>query len=103
PARSSPRLYTPSLHDALPIYALHESLVILPVAIGRRDRHLQLVPSVLARQLALETRYEIAMAVQVRERLAPGRTVDDIARVILQDRKSTRLNSSHQIISYAVF
>src|SRR5882762_3243643 len=65
-------------------HALHESLVILPVAIGRRDRHLQLVPSVLARQLALETGYEIAMAVQVRERLAPGGTVDDIAGVILQ-------------------
>src|SRR5258708_14678185 len=27
----------------------------------------------------------------------------DIGRVALQDRKSTRLNSSHQIISYSVF
>src|SRR5260370_25212017 len=65
-------------------HALHESLVKLPIAIGRRDRHLQLVPSVLARQLALETGYEIAMAVQVRERLALRGTVDDIADVILQ-------------------
>src|SRR5258708_30295208 len=28
---------------------------------------------------------------------------DDCLRVKLSDRKSTRLNSSHQIISYAVF
>src|SRR5258708_14404586 len=27
----------------------------------------------------------------------------DIKKLILKDRKSTRLNSSHQIISYAVF
>src|SRR5258708_1819015 len=35
-----------------------------------------------------------------------GRTQADLkatARVISEDRKSTRLNSSHQIISYAVF
>src|SRR4029077_3019551 len=51
-------------------HALHEGLVILPVAIGRRDRYLQLVPSVLARELALETGYEVATTVQVRERLA---------------------------------
>src|SRR5258705_13625512 len=64
-------------------HALHESLVILPVAIGWRDRYLQLVPSVLARQLALETGYEIAMAVQVRERLPPGRNGDDMDPSIL--------------------
>src|SRR5438552_1081230 len=29
--------------------------------------------------------------------------MERIIRIILQDRKSTRLNSSHQIISYAVF
>src|SRR5438552_10050546 len=32
---------------------------------------------------------------------ARGFSIEDTA--ILQDRKSTRLNSSHQIISYAVF
>src|SRR5258708_21762177 len=38
---------------------------------------------------------------------APGqiarRVVDELARMRREDRKSTRLNSSHQIISYAVF
>src|SRR5207244_7305628 len=32
-----------------------------------------------------------------------GRRLSDAPREALEDRKSTRLNSSHQIISYAVF
>src|SRR2546422_6144772 len=32
-----------------------------------------------------------------------GGSLDDLARVAQQDRKSTRLNSSHGYISYAVF
>src|SRR5438105_2892972 len=65
-------------------HALHQLLVILAVALGRRDRHLQLVPGTLAGQLALQTWYEVAMAVQVREWLALGGAVDDLARVIAQ-------------------
>src|SRR5258707_5178435 len=41
-----------------------------------------------------------------RERRAPGRGEDRVARaqrVAVRDRKSTRLNSSHANISYAVF
>src|SRR5438552_8800612 len=45
-----------------------------------------------------------------RSRLLGGLTTEEIARAFLvpeptrgTDRKSTRLNSSHQIISYAVF
>src|SRR5207248_8931355 len=34
---------------------------------------------------------------------ALGGTFDDGARIGLEDRKSTRLNSSHRTISYAVF
>src|SRR5207244_6563267 len=34
---------------------------------------------------------------------ADTQSVASAARAVLQDRKSTRLNSSHQIISYAVF
>src|SRR5207244_4683241 len=33
----------------------------------------------------------------------PRRQREDLAVAVLVDRKSTRLNSSHQIISYAVF
>src|SRR5258708_29060484 len=33
----------------------------------------------------------------------PASTDDDATSSVVEDRKSTRLNSSHQIISYAVF
>src|SRR5438552_7052497 len=38
-----------------------------------------------------------------RQRVAMGRAIVRDPKVFLLDRKSTRLNSSHQIISYAVF
>src|SRR5438552_11056569 len=38
-----------------------------------------------------------------RLRVGPCRMHGEITRVLELDRKSTRLNSSHQIISYAVF
>src|SRR5438552_10672818 len=71
-------IYTLSLHDALPISAAREPRQ-QPGAGGRRRAHQADQPRsrLLARRAA---------------RAAPG-----------QDRKSTRLNSSHQIISYAVF
>src|SRR5687768_18283539 len=62
-------IYTLSLHDALPIYALAET--------SRR-----MVVLEEAEREAMELRGELAGA---------------------QDRKSTRLNSSHGYISYAVF
>src|SRR6266850_6654925 len=37
------------------------------------------------------------------ENAPSARVVDACARRVLQDRKSTRLNSSHLVISYAVF
>src|SRR5688500_20399114 len=72
-------LYTLSLHDALPISG-HDS----PGATNRKhtvDRH--------AKQIALASQRGFAQFVaQCRAQL---------------DRKSTRLNSSHLVISYAVF
>src|SRR5205807_8209228 len=35
--------------------------------------------------------------------LADGEDVFHLSRILFQDRKSTRLNSSHLVISYAVF
>src|SRR5947208_5014864 len=68
-------IYTLSLHDALPIF-VGEDLVEAPVV----DRDLE---------------------------VAVGRDVAVTRKVLAnspcRDRKSTRLNSSHQIISYAVF
>src|SRR5947208_6163141 len=72
-------IYTLSLHDALPI------------SVGDEEE---------ARGFALETDPVLERAVVVAEVLASRRagSTHDHA-----DRKSTRLNSSHQIISYAVF
>src|SRR5256885_7301435 len=74
-------IYTLSLHDALPIYEGAEVL------------------------LALAQRRFSARAIDgggehVRHRLEEVRVVD---RELATDRKSTRLNSSHLVISYAVF
>src|SRR5258708_33099377 len=41
-----------------------------------------------------------ALTLAAVEEYGVGRMLDELAR---EDRKSTRLNSSHQIISYAVF
>src|SRR5947207_10292341 len=64
-------IYTLSLHDALPIWALRFR--------GGRE----------------------ALPARRRRRHAQQRTV--ACQPLRQDRKSTRLNSSHTVISYAVF
>src|SRR5690606_41493932 len=74
-------IYTLSLHDALPIFlqAVHQPAVAQAVLTGRRvDAH-----DPQAAELAL-----LLLAADVG---------------VLLDRKSTRLNSSHVKISYAVF
>src|SRR5688572_32021394 len=78
--------YTLSLHDALPIFTRftsHEFDVLLEIEVARRpdpDR--------------------------VRSGMTPAQdeaSVGARASAVVQDRKSTRLNSSHSQISYAVF
>src|SRR5438552_10220792 len=72
-------IYTLSLHDALPIYL--------------RDRHHPLLERVAApRYEALQCGHQVRRDQHRVDRLH-----------LVTDRKSTRLNSSHQIISYAVF
>src|SRR5947208_7647999 len=74
-------IYTLSLHDALPIYSPAGRLV---VATDRTwaDANGNYVPDC-----------------DLKSPLASG----ECGPMANQDRKSTRLNSSHQIISYAVF
>src|SRR5437868_7887707 len=68
-------IYTLSLHDALPIYGSREpDAALAGVARRRGQRRIQL-----------------------------GRNRSQAAAARLRDRKSTRLNSSHVSISYAVF
>src|SRR2546428_4643396 len=71
-------IYTLSLHDALPIFVLEET------------RELSRLHAIDSRLVFLNDQVNA----RVRERLLHVRLVD---------RKSTRLNSSHDQISYAVF
>src|SRR5436305_6699271 len=75
---TTPETYTLSLHDALPIS-------VRARAFGRRPARPRRAGGVLARGLA------------------PLRGVRDPGAAGPRDRKSTRLNSSHVRISYAVF
>src|SRR5438034_1514905 len=82
---------TLSLHDALPIYPLAIcDAVDRPLPAGRELHHEQLGPALVGQQLQgfLQTHRDRA-----------GTFVQKLVR----DRKSTRLNSSHTVISYAVF
>src|SRR5947208_9868522 len=81
------KIYTLSLHDALPI-----SVVEAEERLG-----------------AVAVVHETVEGRQQRRPVGNGRVTDVRVRMPLAflqtdtDRKSTRLNSSHQIISYAVF
>src|SRR5207253_10020224 len=86
-----PHLYTLSLHDALPI------LTMLRILDGERMK-LELFGNEL--ELLAERVRDVepawVLAAELRELV--GGPID-----ISKDRKSTRLNSSHVAISYAVF
>src|SRR5207244_11862255 len=74
-------IYSLSLHDALPI--------------SLRQR-----PHGLVTQITRADQQHTATLVNDQ---AARRELQHRPRLLLRDRKSTRLNSSHQIISYAVF
>src|SRR5688500_20032951 len=81
-----------SLHDALPIYRRH--------VVGDQERH---VAAAGAGRLRLRRRPHRRL-----EHHVLGREPEDISAEGTSapgdlDRKSTRLNSSHLVISYAVF
>src|SRR5207244_6309161 len=97
-----PQLYTLSLHDALPICPrqedLKESNLPLHARGERSDRAIQVDVEALGQPVGFRPRLPSAQPAEEAHELA--------ARHVLikqKDRKSTRLNSSHQIISYAVF
>src|SRR3712207_6872646 len=82
-------IYTLSLHDALPIF---ERLRAEP---GCR----QIVLSVNPANTNAQALYESLGFVKTGE----GSHGEEVMRLRFEDRKSTRLNSSHANISYAVF
>src|SRR5207244_12264176 len=94
---------SPSLHDALPI-SLRHGLVVRYSVSERVTGHFEvLLATSLARRLRLHGPNASGLATGT-----PPQTVIGKAFLVTAaggrntDRKSTRLNSSHQIISYAV-
>src|SRR5205814_3354682 len=86
-----PHIYTPSLHDALPISRLPHLY-----ALSQR-RHVLRAPG----QRAGDQRSRGTFG--DRDRGALARCKSPPVAIAERDRKSTRLNSSHLGISYAVF
>src|SRR5207244_12034430 len=99
---ASPHLSPLSLHDALPISGPPVAQPHLPV--HGKARLLQLLDDRRHRS-AVEDRGRDLDSKCVSNPTEVG--LEDLAQVHsarhAEDRKSTRLNSSHQIISYAVF
>src|SRR5207248_10142130 len=92
-------IYTLTLHDALPICSLHRHFATSPTPAGRvrewQDHFCSRRPPPYIAAPFLPT-------VHLREPC--DRAVPSNRPAICQiDRKSTRLNSSHRTISYAVF
>src|SRR5690606_41890908 len=84
-------IYTLSLHDALPIFVLLEDThqKIFGSSITMFLHHIHLLPNP-HNQLFVISQYFLDVT-------------QSIMFIIFRDRKSTRLNSSHVKISYAVF
>src|SRR5207244_11468461 len=91
------------LHDALPIFAVVIGVVqALRPDLGRPDGRTAVVDEAVALvvEVVAALRARLADAgLPAGARLGDDGLVEGLDR---QDRKSTRLNSSHQIISYAV-
>src|SRR5207244_11122333 len=103
PVRAPPAMYTLSLHDALPI-----SVLITYGVMSRRNEITALkaggisVYRAAGPVLALGAAVCLAMF-GASEYVLPPMSREATRYLNIIDRKSTRLNSSHQIISYAVF
>src|SRR5690625_7303183 len=76
-------IYTLSLHDALPIYFIEEDYIDLTNKILERIKQYFFINMD-------EEEFKVKFALHLKN-------------LIIRDRKSTRLNSSHVAISYAVF
>src|SRR5207302_10940774 len=97
--RSPPSaIYTLSLHDALPISLAGGGRKLLDLSLPAADRPVELRRAIPHRHPGRVVQHD---------RLGQARAVGDRRRghvdVDALDRKSTRLNSSHVKISYAVF
>src|SRR5206468_12975009 len=100
-AVATPIIHTPSLHDALPISRKYNDAQLLLVGGSATDD-----PE--GREVLAECRERAAGDPDVHVvELPPTANIEinaiQRASTVILDRKSTRLNSSHDQISYAVF
>src|SRR5205807_3922966 len=94
-----PELYTLSLHDALPIS--NDRQTIKQIDGVRNVRYQPIVRRVeMPGPITFARGLEITVLLD--EAAFEGQGVF-VLGAVLEDRKSTRLNSSHLVISYAVF
>src|SRR5690606_41975495 len=99
PTRSQPSLL--SLHDALPISPARGGDVAHRLRLGRgsaEQRYRKKARAGRAEEVIRELHFHVTSG-----REAPGFPADQLIVARKIDRKSTRLNSSHVKISYAVF
>src|SRR5207244_12711474 len=87
-----------SLHDALPIFSDPNALFFYPSTL-----FLALLPADFAFSMHFVVHFAWAGVGTYMLARRWGQRRDAALVAALLDRKSTRLNSSHQIISYAVF
>src|SRR5207248_10751507 len=87
---SPPDIYTLSLHDALPICRSAQIFIVVPV-IGIDRLH------------SANLGFCMSFPHFIRSRCRAKKPCSKERHSASQDRKSTRLNSSHRTISYAVF
>src|SRR5260221_5376404 len=85
-------IYTLSLHDALPISKQVSAAAMIRRTWGCHPSNAASARAMVARSVQ-SSRFHISCSVQPTK----------FSRRPLRDRKSTRLNSSHTVISYAVF
>src|SRR5690606_42008642 len=98
-----PNSSTLPLHDALPISAfLHHGTDLSPgVLLGTVYAH-QPRPEDAAHHPQVSQLHAVVAAGQAPQAIQPAAGTGRLAPQIARDRKSTRLNSSHVKISYAV-
>src|SRR5699024_12265895 len=99
----SPHLSTLSLHDALPIFP-HP--VLDETTLAKVNRSALLIdlaskPGGINFKAAEDLGIKAIHALGIPGKTAPLTAGKIIAQVMIEDRKSTRLNSSHVSISYA--
>src|SRR5207247_9518162 len=103
PPPPTPPISTHSLHDALPISLVEISRTGL--ARGKGPGESTVLVRFLGRQEPVRLAFVPARPEFKWQKVAANNYIDEaiFAKLKLLDRKSTRLNSSHEWISYAVF